>query len=249
MAAAGKATDFIIPNSVTAISPCAFAYCITLRKIKIPASVNYIGMAPFMGATNLNTITVDNKNSAYKSSDNMIFTKDGETLVIALSAENVTIPDNVKTVGMYAFLMADIENLTLPNSLKAVPMAFVQCDIQNVYYKGSKKEWNNFIAGNAFDDEYNTNPFAYSNIHYTYGISASISSGKFTIAVDDEYIGKIVILGLYKDGQLTESHHVIYSGSDLVFDTAKNYTEAKIMLWDNLDDMTPLFDVYSVKNK
>lgn len=78
-----------------------------LAGLVIPASVTEI-KSNFWSCSNLSVLKVAENNPAYKSVDNIIYTKDGQTLVLAArSLTEVTIPANVVTIGIYAFLTCE----------------------------------------------------------------------------------------------------------------------------------------------
>ena len=53
----GREEDcYVVPDSVTAVGPCAFAQCKALRKIEIPDSVRDIGYMAFIGCTALRSV-------------------------------------------------------------------------------------------------------------------------------------------------------------------------------------------------
>lgn len=74
-----------------------------LAGIVIPASVTKISCL-FWNNYNLSVLKVAENNPAYKSVGNIIYTKDGQTLVLAAkNLTEVTIPSGVKTIGSWAF--------------------------------------------------------------------------------------------------------------------------------------------------
>lgn len=74
-----------------------------LAGLVIPASVTEI-KSNFWSCSNLSVLKVAENNPAYKSVGNIIYTKDGQTLVLAAkNITEVTIPSGVKTIGSWAF--------------------------------------------------------------------------------------------------------------------------------------------------
>ena len=74
-----------------------------LAGIVIPASVTKLSCL-FWNNYNLSVLKVAENNPAYKSVGNIIYTKDGQTLVLAAkNLTEVTIPSGVKTIGSWAF--------------------------------------------------------------------------------------------------------------------------------------------------
>ena len=109
-----KGTNLVIDTynnlPVTSIGDYAFSRCDSLVSITIGGSVTSIGDSSFYSCENLVSITVDEDNTAYKSIDENLYTKDGKTLVqyaIGKTATSFTIPDNVTSIGDYAFSSCD----------------------------------------------------------------------------------------------------------------------------------------------
>lgn len=74
-----------------------------LAGIVIPASVTKFSCL-FWESFNLSVLKVAENNPAYKSVGNIIYTKDGQTLVLAArTLTEATIPASVKTIGSWAF--------------------------------------------------------------------------------------------------------------------------------------------------
>jgi hypothetical protein len=99
-------TTLTIPNSVTTIGNCAFEWCSSLEEVTIGNGVTSIGDRAFRGCDNLTKITVSVENLYYKSVDNVLFTKDGKRLIqypVGSDATSYTIPNEVKTIDMFAF--------------------------------------------------------------------------------------------------------------------------------------------------
>ena len=101
-----------IPNSVTSISGYAFEECEKLTNVTIPNSVTSINSCTFYGCTGLTSVTM---------------------------------PNSVKSIGKEAFRnCTGLTSVTIPNSVKSIyESAFYNCTgLKDVYYSGSKSEWN-----------------------------------------------------------------------------------------------------------
>jgi hypothetical protein len=102
-----------IPDSVTDIGSFAFGNCTSLTSIVIPKNVLTIGLEALSGCKSLINIIVDENNTAYKSVDGDLYTKDGLTLIqyaIGKTATSFVIPDSVTSIGEFAF--KDCSSLT-----------------------------------------------------------------------------------------------------------------------------------------
>ena len=60
-------------------------------------------------------------------------------------------------------------------------------------------------------------------------------------------VGNTVILALYDNGKFIEMQSRIYDGSDVTFKTDKPYTNAKVMVWESLENMKSVCGTEKVK--
>ncbi len=110
-----------IPGTVTEIRSCAFENNTSLETITIPAGVTYLGDRVFYEDTALQNIRVDSSNTAYKSVDGVLFTKDGKVLMSycpGRTDSSYAIPDGVQTVMPSAFsYSASLQEVTFPDTV------------------------------------------------------------------------------------------------------------------------------------
>ncbi len=86
------------------------------------------------------------------------------------SAKTIDIPKKIKnlpvtSIGTLAFFNCiGLKSVTIPDSVTIIDyMAFIHCDsLTDVYYSGSKEQWNNITVESSNDDLTN------ANIHYSY---------------------------------------------------------------------------------
>ncbi|MBO4729614.1 MAG: leucine-rich repeat domain-containing protein [Spirochaetaceae bacterium] len=84
----------------------AFFYCLNLKSITIPSSVESIGDEAFMYSSNLTQIIVDENNTNYKSINGVLYSKDESVLICypaQKSARSFMVSENVKTIAKGAF--------------------------------------------------------------------------------------------------------------------------------------------------
>lgn len=123
-----------------------------MRSISIPQNVSYIGEAAFGSCGYYLEISLEGNNSFYKMENGILLSKDGSLLlhahgnidvvsipntVVRIGAfalnehsnEKLVVPDNVQTIGEYAFLnLTHLSSITLGSSIKEIEQcAFWGC--------------------------------------------------------------------------------------------------------------------------
>ncbi len=131
--------DVVIPSAVTyqseiytvtGIGIQAFWYCSSLTSLYIPESVNAISFDVFSGCNRLENIVVDGLNPYYSSFDGVVYSKNGDVLILCPAAKKkVGIPNSVVTIGDGAFgdcsLLTSIE---IPDGVTTIGhSAFQRC--------------------------------------------------------------------------------------------------------------------------
>ena len=98
-------TSITIPSGVTSIESGTFVQCTSLTSIIIPSSVTSIDDYVFYGCTSLANIDVDSANTAFKSIDGMLYSKDGRMLILCPSgkAGTINLSENVTIIEYSAF--------------------------------------------------------------------------------------------------------------------------------------------------
>ncbi|MBQ8659097.1 MAG: leucine-rich repeat domain-containing protein [Clostridia bacterium] len=125
-------TSITIPNSVTSIGEYAFYNCESLTSIEIPNSVTSIGRDAFSRCSSLTRIEVGKGNTAYRSIDGNLYSKDGKTLIqyaIGKTATSFTTPNSVTSIGNYAFYNCNnLTSVTIGNGVTSIgDYAFYIC--------------------------------------------------------------------------------------------------------------------------
>lgn len=126
----GFAGSLTLPQNLTSIEWGAFLGCSGLTSVTIPKSVKEIAGGAFSNCSNLSSIIVDG-NTNYDSVDNVLFNKDHTTLLSYPAGKKDTsyvVPESVKSIGVCAFVGADLSSLTLPQDLTSIGWgAFEAC--------------------------------------------------------------------------------------------------------------------------
>lgn len=262
-------TSISIPNSVANIGEYAFETCVNLTEIsvaagnaaycsedgvlydkekteiirfpigksetsfKIPTGVTSVANGAFERCRNLTSIEIPDGvtsigDSAFAHCENLT---------------SIVIPDGVPSIGNYAFFgCSKLFSVTIPNSVTSVgDYAFKNCSrLFFVDYIGTDVEWNLITRGEgcSIDGKYMT---------YLKGISAKRSDGGIVVKPVNIANGKTVVLALYDGDKLIEIKSGTYAGAEITFETDKNYTYAKAMVWNSFGDASPECAVKTVR--
>jgi len=126
-------TDIQIPSSVTSIGDNSFAFCSNLKVINISDKVNSIGNRVFDYCEKLTRIIVDEKNTAYSSSNGVLFNK-AKTKIIRYpegkQEQNFAIPVDVTSIGWGTFFAcSNLINISIPSGVTSIEDgAFFFCE-------------------------------------------------------------------------------------------------------------------------
>ena len=60
------------------------------------------------------------------------------------SLKEISIPDTIKEIGVFAFMYSNIDRISLPISIKFIDKeAFRNCPVKIIEYEGTRDQWNN----------------------------------------------------------------------------------------------------------
>ena len=114
--------EFAIGSQVTEIGASAFASSY-LEEIAIPANVEEIGEGAFYNCPALDTLTVDAANPNYSADANVLYNKDGSTLICypaGIASANFVVPLAVTRIESNAFFAATVSGIVLPNTILSI---------------------------------------------------------------------------------------------------------------------------------
>ncbi len=78
--------------------------------------------------------------------------------------------------------------------------------------------------------------------------TTAFSNGKlFTIKPINIANGNTITLALYNGKEFVEAKFAKSGGNDITFTTDKTYTSAKVFVWNNSDDITPMCDAETIE--
>ena len=126
-------TSITIPNCIKTIKGGAFYNCYRLRTITIPSSVTTIGNQAFSGCSGLDRIIVEIGNSTYDSRNNCNAIINTTTNELIAGCRKTIIPDNVTSIGDYAFSGCGLTAITIPNCVISIGnSAFSGCSLTSI---------------------------------------------------------------------------------------------------------------------
>ena len=231
--------SFAIPKSVTKIADGAFEYCKNLTNVTIPNDMTSIGNNAFESCSGLTNITIP---KSVTSIGDRAFSE-------CSKLTSIIIPDGVLRIGESSFFKcSSLKDITIPNSVLIIDTdAFKDCmKLKQVYYIGSKDDWNNEVIGNG--------KYVLTNVGITClsGISAKRSADGKSIVVKPINIadGKTVILVLYDGDKIVEmqqSSEYSETKREITFTPTEPYTRAKVMIWNSFSEMAPVCDFKSIE--
>ncbi len=156
----GTATDIVIPDGVTEIKYNAFdSVRATATSVTIPASVKEFVYYTWDGFSVLESFTVAEANTAYKSVDGVLFNKAGTQLIKYPSARNAwdyQIPQEVTTIQIDAFrnvvylVRVVIKRSNLSASVTSGCLKTVECLVDTNYTDTTKPTSTITVDDNGF---------------------------------------------------------------------------------------------------
>lgn len=173
-------TEAVIPStinglSVISIDSNAFASCINLQKVVIPASVVKVAAGSLIDCVGLTEIVVEEGNPCYFSNKGALYCNSvmignimwPSSALIRYPAsqkkEHFEILDGTQSVNFYCFRGADnLKSVYLPSSVKTIEYgAFEDCHkLTDIFYRGTASQWGEIYLA-CIDSS-----FLYSEIHY-----------------------------------------------------------------------------------
>lgn len=138
----------------------------------------------------------------------------------------ITIPKSVSNIGEYVF--DGCQNLT------------------NVYYTGTESDWNNIYI--SYGNNYLNNAARIYITETTKETKTTVYDDAFTVYPINIAIGNTVILAIYNGDRLVNVQSAKYNGKDIPFEKKEEYTSAKVMVWKNLNDFSPICPAENIDN-
>ena len=164
----------------------AFKDQVKMKSVTIPATVTSIGTNPFAGCTGLQTITVEEGNTAYKIENGVLLSKDGKTLVCypaGNTGTTCTTPESVTAIAAQAFAdCKKLENVVLRENVTSVGAdAFTGCDKLKAVYAQKDCDIDSTVL--------NSENIIYYIVTNEYVSSKEVTIGKTTEDYNDSLAG------------------------------------------------------------
>lgn len=136
-------------GSVTGIQDGAFGGCF-IRNLYIPACIQSFVISGH-GIAGLETVSVEEGNAVYYSSENCLIEKSTQTLCVG--CKNSVIPSGVKRIKTGAFEGSEIASINIPVSVTCIEsFAFLDCaDLTEIRYEGTTEQWNALEKNGSWD--------------------------------------------------------------------------------------------------
>lgn len=107
-----------LPSGLKKLEKGAFSNCLSLTEIRIPKTTEIIAENPIYGSKNIKKIEVEDGNEVYESTGNCIIRRSDRQLVLAIS--DSVMPQDIKSIGDYAFAYSDIEKAEIPKGVESI---------------------------------------------------------------------------------------------------------------------------------
>lgn len=177
-----------ISDTVETIGQSAFEDCIALKDIVIPKNVKEIGNSAFAKCEKLETVTLSEGlkklgKSAFENCEGLTEITIPSTVTTIGSAcfqsctylSYIDIKANLESINTYVFCGCHIKTIVIPKSIERIERYSIMDtqDINNLYYGGTKEEWNSIYMADGIKDE-----FKFATL-YEYSESQPTEDGKY----------------------------------------------------------------------
>lgn len=137
-------TSIKIPSNITKISMYSFTYS-NVESIKIPNSVDYMGINVFQECKSLKSITFSNA----------LKTIPKNTCLDCTSLSYVGIPEGVEEIMRGAFFGCDkLNNVTIPKSIKFIEVTAFPANLKELTYSDTIAEFRKIAMGNSYNNDH-----------------------------------------------------------------------------------------------
>lgn len=133
-----------IPNGVTELPMQCFYNCVNLKSVKLPASLEILPDSLYMafsGCDNLETIIIDEDNKVYDSRDNCNAIIETSTNTLLYGCKGTVIPRSVVSIADRAFYFSSsVETIFIPNNIETIGIyAFAESGLSSIKFEENSK--------------------------------------------------------------------------------------------------------------
>lgn len=140
----GGIKHVVIDNGIKEIQEHAFAVCVNMKSIRIPASVNKIGDDIFRYSVSLDSVSIDDDNKTYDSREGCNAIIHTESNNLLLGCKGTRIPATVESIGNSAFCGCLIDYIAIPDGVTRIhDYAFAYCQNLTGIHISSTVDWIN----------------------------------------------------------------------------------------------------------
>ena len=138
--------NFVFPSTlngykIVAVSADAMSALSGATKVTLPEHMAYLSFNTADIADTVQTLVISSSNAKFKTTDGVLYTKDGKTLLIypmAKTSTTFTVPAEVTEIGYRAFYGSKkLETLNLENPVTVRDNAFESAGILNIKFKNA----------------------------------------------------------------------------------------------------------------
>lgn len=179
-----------IPEGITALPATVddsgyhgfFLGCTSLKEVKLPSTLKSIDEAAFYGCSSLESIEIPEGVEQIKQS-----AFDG-----CFNLKEITIPGSVKSIEGYAFWACEsLKSIFIPSSVTYIGgYAFSYSGLTDVYYDGTKEQWNAIEIVNNANEYPNNSLLIYATKHFSDGTQSTSTGdldGNGTVDTNDVF--------------------------------------------------------------
>ena len=129
-----------LPTDITSIGASAFAACYHLENIVLPPEITEIGQSAFSHCRSLKSITLPSS----------LVSVNWHVFAYCSSLTEVNIKNGVTCIKESTFYQSPVVKISIPVSIKELDSSIFNKKLQDLYYKGTEKQWKELYKNNTW---------------------------------------------------------------------------------------------------